>query len=474
MELEGKKKEWWEKEISKIATGFTILVSAVAFILRGFWYLYQLGYYKAIGVNRIYIEIEGIGTMYYILVYIGVAGLLIISNYFVYSFLLCKKRKYLMVLIVIEVFLFSALSIVFANVEFISILTEMIKYRQQKEFLKLIIGITLFIIFMNIYGIYFGVTSNKGKKKQFGNNSERTVYEDIFSDKKKAIIFIILIIIIEGFLIFVMGMKSGYKRNAYKVIFENMTTDYEEKIEDRYIFTMGKNKVRIYPILFENQEVYIVSYLCRNDEKIYIESTHQKMISKEGIETVYCKNIFVINDDRKTNSVNNAVIEEKNTEERHKMLDTLVGAIIGAVFGGIGTYIVESKKMKKEKLCIESHAASLLYYDLKSIEQYIKDEKQFVNLRYSDEWQRVVSNCSFLDDGWIMYLYRIYDEVYNYNDSFAQMSKFKETFIKEKLSSYVRLKSLLFDVQQCNEGKFIYNENYKKVMEELSKIKDRK
>ena len=151
------------------------------------------------------------------------------------------------------------------------------------------------------------------------------------------------------------------------------------------------------------------------------------------------------------------------------MLETLVGAIIGAIIGGLTTYFNEERKRKKEYKQIENHAASILYYDLKSIEQYIVNEANMVNLRYSDEWQTMVANCTFLSDTDVMYLYKIYDEAYNYNESFTQKVAYKRKFKKEKITSYKKLQDMLF----CDGSKKIHNMEYEKILSNLEKIKSK-
>ena len=60
---------------------------------------------------------------------------------------------------------------------------------------------------------------------------------------------------------------------------------------------------------------------------------------------------------------------------------------------------------KKEQINQEKHAASMLYFDLMSIEDYLKNERGAVNIRYSSDWQNMISNCAFLLPDNIMFLH---------------------------------------------------------------------
>ena len=95
-----------------------------------------------------------------------------------------------------------------------------------------------------------------------------------------------------------------------------------------------------------------------------------------------------------------------------------VGAIIGGGFtllGVLATILFTIRQQKESDIKKEKHVASILYFDIKSIESYLKYERSSVNLRYSENWQSVVAECSFLSGKQVEYIYKIYDLVYNYN-----------------------------------------------------------
>ena len=90
---------------------------------------------------------------------------------------------------------------------------------------------------------------------------------------------------------------------------------------------------------------------------------------------------------------------------------SLISALIGGVctlLGGWLVYHFQSGTQKRQ-------AASVLYYDLKSIESYLKTEGSSVNIRYFSEWQSIVAECTFLKPDDVEQLYKIYDLVYDYD-----------------------------------------------------------
>lgn len=453
------------KNVTDIIAILTVIVTIVAFLIRGFWYIYELGYFKSIGVNRIYIEVDNIGTLYYLVDCLGLAGIFIASNYFVRLLVTKKRIKEFILFLLFEVIIFWFITFVYSNVNAIEAITEMIKYNQQEEYFGLFINVFLIILLVNLYGFCFGILENIEQKKQTTKYNE-TEGEKKEIDIKKVALFSVLVIMLEGFATFFIGVHAGHNQKAYKVIVENITTEDIEKMDEKYVFDFDNNKVRVYPVLYENNENYIISNLCWSEKERYIETMYQKVISKEGIETIYIEDIFTVREDKDTENGKQEIIE---WSEDNKMVETLVGAVIGAIIGGLTTYYVEVKKRKKQNMKLESYSALILYYDLKSIEQYMIKEDKMVNMRYSNEWQTMVAKCTFLSDEDVMYLYRVYDEVYKYSEFFEQKLVHERTFKKDKISSYKELQKMLFN----NKRNDTYSMEYKKVLDKLEKVRSK-
>lgn len=142
-------------------------------------------------------------------------------------------------------------------------------------------------------------------------------------------------------------------------------------------------------------------------------------------------------------------------------------ALIGALVGGIATYLSEIHFRKKDENQKIKHYATILYYDLKSIAKYLETERGLVNIRYSEGWQDIVAECLFLKDDEIQYLYEIYDNVYNFNFDFTQRINNGKLFIKEDIVEYNVLQENIFDTSKGYVGINIKNKKY---MDILNKI----
>ena len=449
----------WFKNSGKIIAILTTVCTIALFLVRGYWYIYEWGYFYSIGIDRIYIDAESMGVLYYVLGYLGIAGIMVASNYVFYALCVHKRKRFIPVWALMETIVFWIIIFLSSNLKFLEVLDDIIKHGNGIDYLILTCKMMLSIMSLNIAGMYYGLV---GGIQQVKNKEEKSLDLKVI---RKKIIELLLIISIEGVVFFLIGMDTGYEKRDYKLIVE--TLENVETVDDKYIFELDSKDVRIYPILHEDKENFIISYLCCDENGIYIELIHQKVIAKENIETIYCENIFEIG---KSDSENND--DKTNAEEKgdSKMADTFVAAILGAFFTGVCTWIIEIIKKRGDKKAQEGHAASILYYDLKSIENYLLRERSSVNLRYTNGWQEMISNCTFLKEEEIAYLFKIYDEVYNYNYHYTLKEKEGYAVVKEDITSYKTLKKLFLineNFQETKISKDNDSKNYNDVMIEL-------
>lgn len=145
----------------------------------------------------------------------------------------------------------------------------------------------------------------------------------------------------------------------------------------------------------------------------------------------------------------------------------LISALLGAIVGGAITFFSEWKVRKSDDKQSSDHASSLLYYDLISIQSYLKSERGSVNIRYSTEWQDLLAQCYFLESKDIEYIYNIYDMVYNYNFYYEKKSNSNISFRKEEIPEYELLKKLIFDCSRGYPNFDLLNIQYGEIMSKL-------
>ena len=141
-------------------------------------------------------------------------------------------------------------------------------------------------------------------------------------------------------------------------------------------------------------------------------------------------------------------------------------SLASAIFGGVCTLLGGLLVYYRQSGAQTRQAASVLYYDLKSIEKYLRTEKSPVNIRYFSEWQSIAAECTFFEPCDVEQLYRIYDLVYDY-DYHYKLKEVHGTVTKNEISQYEELKRVMF--YSSNNGFDLerYNPEYEKLLEIL-------
>jgi len=119
----------------------------------------------------------------------------------------------------------------------------------------------------------------------------------------------------------------------------------------------------------------------------------------------------------------------------------IAAAIIGCIVTGLLGLVYGKHQSRAEKKAMQSRSASLLYLDLKSIEEYVRerhngtilagDYRLKADIRYNNDWQQLVINCASLPNSQHKTLRKIYDHVYDYNCAFKQCTSTKPEHLVE-------------------------------------------
>lgn len=223
-------------------------------------------------------------------------------------------------------------------------------------------------------------------------------------------------------------------------------------------------------VLGENQKIYYRTNL--HDSKLINEEEGQRKIeiydklfaANEGIDPNRSNEIDVqllVNKIYDISNMNINELEESKTIQGKVWGDVMIEIIGVFLASGLAhmLWLLQEKKKDKDS---KSHASSILYYDLISIETYLEYERSSVNLRYSSEWQRMIANCPFLKEEQVKTLYSIYDNVYNYNYFYRLKEIKKEVIVKEDIPQYKILKDIFLEKTEDNQ-------RYRELLEELRK-----
>lgn len=250
---------------------------------------------------------------------------------------------------------------------------------------------------------------------------------------------------------------TGKNSNKIKKMMEKIL-QYNDSDSSLYVEIESYLCVSYIDILGEKHRIYYLTDVF--ESKLITEKEGQnkfeiydKLFSlNEGIDPNREEEIDIqglINKIYEVSNLNIGKVVEKNEIQNKGMADAMteiMGVFLASILAHV-LWIVQERRRNKES---KSHAASILYYDLKSIEGYLVGERSSVNLRYSSEWQQMVAGCSFLKDEQVKELYNIYDEVYNYNYFYKLKEDKKEAVIKEDIPQYKALKNVFLNESEDN------------------------
>lgn len=170
---------------------------------------------------------------------------------------------------------------------------ELIGQITVEKIIALVLVFLIFCLMVNIYAIEL-LVEEWWKKRRIKKGKNQS--SDLKINKEKRIKDMFkatsVTIAIEILIVFLIAYYTEYNRCAYKMIMIQSEMDSESK----YVIEYGtnQNKYKMYPVTYENENCYIVTRLFNDNGKISIDYNYQKVIEKEGYETVYIQNIYDI------------------------------------------------------------------------------------------------------------------------------------------------------------------------------------
>lgn len=296
-------KEIAEKDFAKFSALFVAFMTVGLWVIKGMWYAYQSGRLSVYRIDSCYIVpndesfwLQIIQMMAVLVVWIGI-------NYLYYKISALKdetkfhwRRKLkLVVFWISEMFLLFIVVIITSGINCI----ELIKDSTAKSVAEMLFVLACTCFVVNIYGIEFTIEKKLAnrKKKKLGSKIEKKEDIDNKDPHKKndqSMMFMVVITVaLEILLMYILGVVYENDRCSYKVVL----VEQEASEDNEYIFRYqdGQMNYAICPIVFENNDYYILTRLHKVDGKIEIEYAYQKIIEKIDVETFKFENIYRIN-----------------------------------------------------------------------------------------------------------------------------------------------------------------------------------
>lgn len=347
----------------------TALVATGISFFRLFWYMYELGYYSALGVDNIHVTIDDQSSFYSFIGQLGMVILILLINYIVYQCIINKRPKVLLLLCVYEVIGVLVIAGITGNISWINVIAEIIQYKLFKETINLLLMILVGCVVINIYGIIFGLLELHERKKKRKTSPKKDGKIDVDTIKIWIITILSCALILGGFLYYV-GRAEGNKKIDYKVIVERIE-EGEYVSNEEYIFEKNGEQYRIFIILYEGKENYVIADVSNNVYGITIEFDSQNIISKVGVKTKYFENFydgisqeFDCIETNEKNGETEIVIKE-NEEGETGMLDNITD--IATIVVALVSLFISVRAVKLQQMGIVFENRLNVYLEVENI-----------------------------------------------------------------------------------------------------------
>ncbi len=313
-------REFSAKDFAKFSAITAVCFSIALWITRSLGYFYTLGRFSVYHIDKAYIDVWSEGFLIQVIQSASTCIVLLAINYMYFQLSIQSgsknvKRRIKKIGFILLEFIALSVWVLYTNgIDFIDLLKELPDTPIVK-IIALVIVWSLVLIMVNAFGIEatifykMSIKEKKGvseggkgveiqlekkdknkKKKQNDKEKNDTKQSDIKYQRWIRVIEILLITcILEFFFMYVIGILAERQRNEYKFVIE----DAEIVEDDEYVFTDRNNGTSyyIYPIIYEDQDVYILSQIGKNEEGLIINYDFLKVIDKEDVSTYYVDNL---------------------------------------------------------------------------------------------------------------------------------------------------------------------------------------
>lgn len=285
----------------KFSALFIAVITTGIWLIRALGYCYQSGSLSVYNISKSYIEIDN-NFFYQFIQVIAVLVILFITN-FILTFLLLKpdqskfhyKRKIKIILIFIfEMIVVFSIVLISSNTSLISLIKDIkgsSSISNLLTFTVLFFILLFFTVAINLFGIVIAFN-----QKKFKQNSAADTTSHNNSSNESIIALLITFLIVISILLpcsYIYGKVEENKRTTYKIIEEPL--DSTDSTDKKFIFTSPENNsYKLSAIIYENKDIYILARLYKEDDKIILDKSYQKVIDKDDIITYTYDNIYNI------------------------------------------------------------------------------------------------------------------------------------------------------------------------------------
>ena len=289
-------KEIWDKPIE----GIKLLLGCAgvgAFWTNAIWYVFQLGYFSQLKIDKCYITIDGMISIYNIIVHLIVGLTLVCVNVIAICLKKMNERKIMAVMGLLEIgFIFYYVSAI-NHISLEDLIIDAVQNRNVVGVFSLICSLVMCVFIINLFSFSYWITDFLEKRLKRKSEVENSDYKEEQSHNESASIaqktrgvicacVCVCVIFISGVFTFLLGNDSAYNKKDYRIIVSSQLKNMDLNVGSE-----------IYAVLFQTEDEYIIAEINMEKDEPEIYYDKQMIIPKSGIETIYYENYKEINID---------------------------------------------------------------------------------------------------------------------------------------------------------------------------------
>lgn len=319
-------KDFSVKDFAKFSAITAVCFSIAIWVTRSFGYFYTLGRFSVYHIDKSYIDVLTEGFFLQVIQTASTCIVILAINYMYFRLSIPHKGKNgkrilkKIGFVLLEFIALNAWILFTRKISLIGLLKEL-SFTLAIKIVAYIFVWFVVLFLLNAVGIeiaYFYKKSLKEKKVVNENEKEveKKAVKKVKDEKKqqemqndegsdiqqgglkhqiwmKIISMLLVICIMQFIFLYIVGIVVERQRNEFKYVVEEVET-----VEgDEYLFTDQKKGVsyHLYPIVYENQDVYILSQIGKKEDGISVNYEFLRIIDKEEITTYYIDYFKIIN-----------------------------------------------------------------------------------------------------------------------------------------------------------------------------------
>ncbi len=294
-----KGKEMYQQDFSKFSAITVGFLTVGLWLIKSIWYAFYTGRFSVYSIDTSYISADNENIILEIIQMLSLFVIWILINYAYYKIAKVEDTSKITWKKVLNIALFWVLESV--SVYFIICYLDFMNPIQIllessiEQVVALLILLSLCCLSLNIFALEFLIEERSKRKKSKNKIKKKNEVFSISKEKRIKNMFLIIIFTaaVEIAIAYISARGAESKRVDYKVLLEPINIETESLYNIECVDY--NNAYKMFPIIYEDRECYIVTRLYNDKDGVRIDYDYQKVIEKDGQEVIHIRNVYEVN-----------------------------------------------------------------------------------------------------------------------------------------------------------------------------------